>query len=193
MKALMLLMLGTVLATASVTSHAQTASEEVTPQEASGQSEEQAQTPKMLYLLIGIHQEYCEKDYSSRKELKDALEQDARLKPLTGYEDVFELMVDDISFAVSAEKDGCTTDVMSNDPKTGEVFFTLAQLTQALQLAGYIENGGVGPHQKTTIHGKALTVLGNDYITPTGDLMEINYPENGLGSYYTTLFIKKWP
>lgn len=193
MKVLMLLTLATVLATASVTSHSQTASEEVTPQEAFSQSEEQAQIPKMLYLLIGIHEEYCEKDYSSPKELKDALEQDARLKPLTGYKDVFELMVDEISFAVSAEKDGCTTDVMPNDPKTGEVFFTLAQLTQVLQLAGYIENGGVGPHQKTITHGNALTVLGIDFITPTGDLMKVDYPENGLGRYYTTLFTKKWP
>lgn len=193
MKVLMLLTLGTVLATASVTPISQAASEEVAFQEAFIQSEEQAQIPKILYQLAGIHEEYCEKDYGSPEELKDALEQNAQLKPLTGYTGIFELMIDDISFAVSAEKDGCTTDVMSNDPKTGEVFFTLAQLTQVLEWAGYSDNGGVDTLQKETIHGRELNVAEKYFVSPAGDLLKVNYPENGLGSYYTTLFTKKWP
>ena len=76
----------------------------------------------MLHTLFGIHNEFCKKEYGSQKALEAVLKKSSRLEPFVGYTGVFELKVDDISFAVSAEDDGCTTDVLSNNPETGEVF-----------------------------------------------------------------------
>jgi hypothetical protein len=194
-KGLMLVTLSAVLATVAVTSNAETesADTEMLPKLDSAQSEEHVKIPKMLYTLVGIHEEFCEKDYDSSSALKAALKKNPSLAPLAGYFGVYELKLDDISFAISPEKKGCTTDVLPNNPKTGEVYFSLSQLTQVLESAGYSDTGGKESQQEKTVTGEEVTVIWRYFVSPTGDPMELAYPENGKGNYYTTLFSKKWP
>lgn len=181
MKDLMLVILIAVTATVAVISNA------------GNESEEQVKIPKMLYTFIGIHEEFCEKDYDSSSALKDALKNSPSLEPLARYIGVYELKVDDISFAISSEKKGCTTDVLPNNPKTGEVYFSLSQLTEVLESAGYSDIGGKDSQQRKAVNGEEVTVTLRYFVSPTGEPMELAYPENGKGSYYTTLYSIKWP
>ena len=65
-----------------------------------------------------------------------AIESDASFKQAEGFEGVYETLIDNVSFAVSPEDDGCTTDVMVQKAESAPMF-RFEDINRALLAKGY--------------------------------------------------------
>jgi len=147
---------------------------------------------KSLSVFLSLHNQYCESDMNSREALITALQADARFKPAAGFVGVFETKVDGISYAVSPEIDGCTTDVMVKNAKTGKLLFTYADMNKALTGKGYQIVGKETTRKDVGSDRKEVTILEKTFVSPKGETTNLDYPADRPGQYYMTLFAKKF-
>ena len=147
---------------------------------------------KSLSVFLSLHQQYCESDLNSRDALIAALEADQRFKPASGFVGVFETKVDGISYAVSPEIDGCTTDVMVKNEKTGKLLFSYADMNKALTGKGYQVVGNETRRKDVGSDRKEVTILEKTFISPKGETTNLDYPADRPSKYYMTLFAKKF-
>jgi len=145
-----------------------------------------------LSVFLSLHQQYCESEMSSRDALIAALEADQRFKPAAGFVGVFETKVGGISYAVSPEIDGCTTDVMVKNEKTGKLLFSYAEITSALTGKGYRVVGNETTRKDVGSDKKEVTILEKTFISPKGETTNLDYPADRPSKYYMTLFAKKF-
>jgi len=151
-----------------------------------------ANQTKSLSVFLSLHQQYCESDMNSRDALIAALEADQRFKPAAGFVGVFETKVDGISYAVSPEIDGCTTDVMVKNEKTGKLLFSYADMNKALTGKGYQVVGNETRRKDVGSDRKEVTILEKTFISPKGETTNLDYPADRPSKYYMTLFAKKF-
>lgn len=148
-------------------------------------------TPKHLDTFLTLHNKYCEKKFESRDMLKQALDKDANFKLANGFEGVYETHVDNISFAVSPEDDGCTTDVMvkngENDP-----LFHFEDINNALISKGYKDTGKQTSRLDIGTDQSELTIIEKTYISPNGEITTLDFPLEKMDKYYMTLFAEKF-
>lgn len=147
---------------------------------------------KSLSVFLSLHKQYCESDMNSREALVTALKADARFKPASGFVGVFETKVDGVSYAVSPEIDGCTTDVMVKNAETGKLLFTYADMNKALTGSGYQIVGNETKRKDVGSDRKEVTILEKTFISPKGETTNLDYPADRPGQYYMTLFAKKF-
>lgn len=147
---------------------------------------------KGLSVFMKLHSEFCEKTFSSRESLIAALKSDSRFHPAKGFIGVYETNIDGISYAVSPEVDGCTTDVLVKNKQTGEVLFSYDQMNQALQKVGYQEIGKESVRKDMGTDRQEVTILERTFLSPRGEETNLDFPSNGLDRYYMTLFVKKF-
>lgn len=145
-----------------------------------------------LSVFLSLHKQYCESDMRSREALITALEQDKRFEPATGFVGVFETKVDGISYAVSPEVDGCTTDVMVKNEVTGQVLFSYAEMNKALTSKGYQVVGNETTRKDVGSDRREVTILEKTFISPRGEVTNLDYPADRPDKYYMTLFAKKF-
>lgn len=146
---------------------------------------------KNLDTFLTLHNKFCEKQFDSRERLKNALDEDINFKLAKGFEGVYETHVDSISFAVSPEDDGCTTDVMV---KTGAnaPLFLFEDINNALISKGYKDTGKQTSRQDIGTDQSELTIIEKTYISPTGEITTLNFPLEKMDKYYMTLFAEKF-
>ena len=147
---------------------------------------------KSLSVFLSLHQQYCESDMNSREALIKALQADERFKPASGFVGVFETKVNGISYAVSPEIDGCTTDVMVKNEKTGQLLFSYADMNKALTKKGYQVVGNETTRKDVGSDRKEVTILEKTYISPRGETTNLDYPADRPDKYFMTLFAKKF-
>lgn len=147
---------------------------------------------KGLSMFMKLHSEFCEKTFTSRESLVSTLDSDSRFQPAKGFIGVYETKVDGISYAVSPEVDGCTTDVLVKNRNTGEVLFSYDQMNQALQKVGYQEIGKESVRKDMGTDQQEVTILEKTFLSPAGEQTNLDFPSNGLDRYYMTLFVKKF-
>ena len=145
-----------------------------------------------LTAFLSLHNQFCESDVQSREALTAALRKDKRFKPAVGFVGVFETKIDDVSYAVSPEIDGCTTDVMVKNSDTGKVLFTYAELNEALSDKGYKPVGKETKRSDVGSDQKKVTILEKSFIAPNGEKANLDYPADRPDQYYMTLFAKKF-
>ena len=145
-----------------------------------------------LTTFLSLHSQFCESDLSSRDELAAALSADKRFQPAPGFVGVFETKVDGVSYAVSPEVDGCTTDVMVKNKTTGKLLFTYSELNAALGDKGYKTVGKETKRKDTGSDRQDVTILERTYISPKGETTNLDYPADRPDQYYMTLFAKKF-
>ena len=145
-----------------------------------------------LSVFLSLHKQYCESDLDSQKALVAALEADARFKPADGFLGVFETKVAGISYAVSPEVDGCTTDVMVKSEKTGKLLFTYAEINNALMSQGYQTENEETTRKDVGSDQREVTILERTFISPKGETTNLDYPADRPDKYYMTLFAKKF-
>ena len=153
-----------------------------------------ASTPKPiqkhLSAFLSLHNQFCEKKYSSSDSLKNELAKSPNLKLAKNFEGVYEIMVGDISFAVSPEEDGCTTDVMIQ--KGEKQLFTFEDINKALIDNGYVETGDPISRKDRGTDQTELTVIEKKYISPSGEVTTLDFPLEKKDKYYMTLFAEKF-
>ncbi len=99
-----------------------------------------SETVKNEYLtfFINLHWEYCDKSYQDGDALEKVLQSDRKLTPLgKEYKDTYEIIIDNISYAVSKEDDGCSTDVLLIQQDKKSIIITLNEIDTYLISQGY--------------------------------------------------------
>ena len=145
---------------------------------------------KHLSKFLSLHTQFCEKNYKSSESLKKDLDSAKELSLAKNFEGVYEILVGDISFAVSPEEDGCTTDVMIQ--KNGIQIFTFEEMNNALINHGYKEAGKSVSRMDRGTDQSELTVLEKKYISPKGEITTLDFPLEKKDKYYMTLFTEKF-
>lgn len=149
-----------------------------------------APVQKHLASFLSLHNQFCEKKYNSSDSLKKELEKAPILQLAKDFEGVYEVLISDISFAVSPEEDGCTTDVMLQSD-AGQLF-TFEDINKALISSGYIETGEPVSRKDIGTDQSELTIIEKKYISPTGELTTLDFPLEKMDKYYMTLFAEKF-
>lgn len=151
---------------------------------------ENAPVQKHLTSFLSLHNQFCEKKYNSSDSLRKELEKAPILQLAKDFEGVYEVLISDISFAVSPEEDGCTTDVMLQSD--GTQLFTFEDINRALISSGYIETGEPVSRKDIGTDQSELTIIEKKYISPTGELTTLDFPLEKMDKYYMTLFAEKF-
>lgn len=149
-----------------------------------------APTQKHLSSFLSLHNQFCEKKYTSSDSLKVELDQAPTLNLAKDFDGVYEVLISNVSFAVSPEDDGCTTDVMLQ--VNGKQLFTFDDINKALLASGYIETGEPVSLKDTGIDQSELTIIEKKYISPTGEVTTLDFPLEKMDKYYMTLFAEKF-
>ena len=93
-----------------------------------------------LTTFLSLHNQYCEKKFDDQETLTKTLDVSPELSLAKDFKGVYEVHKHGISFAVSPEEDGCTTDVMIQTPEKQELF-SFEDINSALISLGYVETG----------------------------------------------------
>jgi len=152
---------------------------------------EAAQTPKHLSAFLDLHKEYCEKKYDNPDTLKLSLSKEDKLELAKDFSGVYEVFVDKVSFAISPEEDGCTTDVMVMTEPDKELF-SFDEINTALIEGGYISTGDAKSRKDMGTDQSEVMVIQKKYISPQGELTTLDFPLNKKDKYYMTLFAEKF-
>jgi len=151
---------------------------------------EKAPAQKHLSSFLSLHNQFCEKKYNSSDSLKSELAKAPALSRAKDFEGVYEVLISDISFAVSPEEDGCTTDVMLQSK--GQQLFSFEDINKALLANGYIETGEPVSRKDIGTDQSELTIIEKKYISPNGELTTLDFPLEKMDKYYMTLFAEKF-
>ncbi len=145
---------------------------------------------KHLSSFLSLHNQFCEKKYTSPDSLKKELDKAPTLSLAKDFEGVYEVLISDVSFAVSPEEDGCTTDVMVLSGE--QQLFSFEDINKALIANGYIETGEPVSRKDIGTDQSELTIIEKKYISPTGELTTLDFPLEKMDKYYMTLFAEKF-
>jgi hypothetical protein len=147
---------------------------------------------KYLSTFLDLHTDYCEKKFDNQDSLKTALSGDSRFKLAQGFDGVYETHINKISFAVSPETDGCTTDVMIKNRIAGGVMFNFDDINKALIAKGYKDTGKVSKRKDVGTDQSEVSIIEKTYLSPEGEVTTLDFPLDKQDKYYMTLFAEKF-
>lgn len=144
-----------------------------------------------LSSFLSLHNQFCEKKYDDQETLKKTLEVSPELSLAKDFKGVYEVHKNGISYAVSPEEDGCTTDVMIQTTEKQELF-SFEDINKALIKLGYVETGAPVSRKDIGTDQSELTIIEKKYISPKGEITVLDYPLEKKDKYYMTLFAEKF-
>jgi len=144
-----------------------------------------------LSSFLSLHNQFCEKKYEDQATLKKTLEVSPELSLAKDFAGVYEVHKHGISYAVSPEEDGCTTDVMIQTADNKELF-SFEEINKALIDQGYVETGDPISRKDIGTDQTELTIIEKKYISPKGEITVLDYPLEKKDKYYMTLFAEKF-
>jgi len=144
-----------------------------------------------LTSFLSLHNQFCEKKYENQETLKKTLEVAPELSLAKDFNGVYEVHKHGISYAVSPEEDGCTTDVMIQTPEKQELF-SFEDINKALIDLGYVETGAPVSRKDIGTDQTELTIIEKKYISPKGEITVLDFPLEKKDKYYMTLFAEKF-
>ncbi len=155
---------------------------------------EKLELSKTEYLstFLDLHTDYCEKKFDNETSLKTALSKDKRFTLADGFDGVYETHINKISFAVSPETDGCTTDVMIKNRIAGGVMFNFEDINKALLSKGYKDTGKMSERKDVGTDQSEVTIIEKTYLSPKGEITTLDFPLDKQDKYYMTLFAEKF-
>lgn len=155
-------------------------------------TQEVAKSGNELGTFLSLHKQYCESSYETRESLVNALKSDQRFKPAVGFSGVYEARVNGVSYAVSPEVDGCTTDVLVQNATTGQLLFSYEQINSALVKNGYSIISEETTRKDVGKDQQEVTILEKTFVSPSNEVTNLDYPADRKDQYYMTLFAKKF-
>ena len=145
-----------------------------------------------LSSFLDVHAWHCAQPYTDRASLAEALKQDARLTASMEYEGIFEIVAHGVSYAVSTEDYGCTTDVLLQADGMAEANFTLNEINARLLKLGYRSTGQDTVLSEEGLDGSTVQVTDIEYLTDTGERAVLSYPLDKPDNFYMTLTVYKF-
>ncbi|MGK0269646.1 MAG: hypothetical protein ACI88H_000278 [Cocleimonas sp.] len=144
-----------------------------------------------LSTFLSLHNQYCEKKYNDQETLTKTLEVSPELSLAKYFKGVYEVHKHGVSYAVSPEEDGCTTDVMIQNKDKSELF-SFEDINKALISLGYVETGKPVSRKDIGTDQSELTIIEKKYVSPKGEITVLDYPLEKKDKYYMTLFAEKF-
>lgn len=151
-----------------------------------------ASSNSSLTTFLSLHNTYCSADYSSPEQLITALETDPSFKTNESYDGIYEKVVSNISYAISPEEGGCTTDVKIKRSADDRPQFSFEQINAALLAKGYKPQGEKVLRDEVGLDDVDLKVLEQKYISPENVISTLVFPLENEDQYYMTFFAEKF-
>jgi hypothetical protein len=145
-----------------------------------------------LATFLAVHSEYCDAEFSHHSALSNDLSKNADYKALDEFDGIYEKTVSNVSYAVSPEEDGCTTDLKLTVEGKGRLHFTFSQLNAELISKGYILKGKKNQRKEMGLDDKMLKVIEQKYISPNNAITTLLFPLEREDQYYMTFFADKY-
>lgn len=146
-----------------------------------------------LDTFLNIHHKYCEaNEYKSPNDLVSALTEDPEFKTITSHEGIFEYVASNVSFAITPEAEGCTTDLKLKDKATERSYFDFDEFNLALQAKGYRPHGEKRIIHEIGMNNQELRVIEQKYISPNNVQSVLVFPIEQQDQYYMTFFAEKF-
>ncbi len=149
-------------------------------------------TNNTLSAFLSVHAEYCDAKFSSPAVLQAAISKDAQYKSIKDYNGIYEKVIADVSYAVSPEKDGCTTDFKLKVSEQDKAYFGFDQFNKKLLSEGYTLKGKKSIHNEMGLDNEVLQVIEQKYISPNDTVTTLLFPLERESQYFMTLFADKY-
>jgi len=145
-----------------------------------------------LSTFLALHDKYCAAEFSSVEKLTAALQNDPEFSIVEAYDGIFESKVADISYAVSPEEGGCTTDLKIKTASAEQPYFGFEEINAALLAKGYIARGQKEVHKEVGLDNRELSVAEQKYESKDNTISTLVFPLENEDQYYMTFFVEKF-
>ncbi len=157
-----------------------------------GCGETTVKTNNSLSTFLTLHDKYCGAEYASAEQLTSALQNDSEFTVSDSYDGIFEKNVSSISYAVSPEESGCTTDLKIKVATHTQPYFGFEEINTALLTKGYKVKGEREIRTEVGLDNIELKVLEQQYESKNNVLLTLVFPLENEDQYYMTLFVEKF-
>ncbi len=147
---------------------------------------------KPLANFLSLYSQYCDSGYKSADELVSALQKDPSFRASDNYDGIFEKSIGNLSYAISPEEDGCTTDLKLKVSASGKAYFGFEEINKALLSKGYRLKGDKAIRTEVGLDNQDLKVIEQQYITKDNSVSTLVFPLEHEDQYYMTLFVEKF-
>ncbi len=147
---------------------------------------------KPLATFLSLHTQYCDAEYSSADELVSALRQAPGFSVSENYDGIFEKSVENLSYAISPEEGGCTTDLKLRTSSKSKPYFDFEDINAALLSQGYHLKGEKKIRTEIGLNNQELKVIEQHYVTNKNNISVLVFPLEHEDQYYMTLFVEKF-
>lgn len=146
-----------------------------------------------LETFLSIHGKYCEaSEFQSSVDLVNALQNDPKFKTITSHDGIFEHVASNVSYAITPEEDGCTTDLKLKNKPSERSYFDFDEFNLALTKKGYLPQGEKRIIQEIGMNNKELRVIEQKYLSPNNLVSVLIFPIEQQDQYYMTFFAEKY-
>jgi len=145
-----------------------------------------------LATFLSVHSEYCDAEFSHPSALSNDLSKNTDYKVLDEFDGIYEKTVSNVSYAVSPEEDGCTTDLKLKVEGKNRLHFTFNQLNAELISKGYILKGKKNQRKEMGLDNVMLRVVEQKYVSPNNVTTTLLFPLEREDQYYMTFFADKY-
>ena len=145
-----------------------------------------------LTTFLAVHSEYCDAEFSHPSALSNALSHNTDYKALDEFDGIYEKTVANVSYAVSPEEDGCTTDIKLKVEGENKLHFTFKQLNAELLSKGYTLKGKRSLRKEMGLDNVMLRVIEQKYVSPNNAITTLLFPLEHEDQYYMTFFTDKY-
>ena len=145
-----------------------------------------------LSAFLSVHAEYCDAEFSSPTMLEAAISKDEKYTSIKDYDGIYEKVISNVSYAVSPEKDGCTTDLKLKASEQDKAYFGFDQFNQKLLSEGYTLKGKKNIHNEMGLDNEVLQVIEQKYISPSNTVTTLLFPLERESQYFMTFFSDKY-
>jgi len=145
-----------------------------------------------LSTFLAVHSEYCDAEFSHPSALSNALSKDTNYEALVEFDGIYEKTISNVSYAVSPEEDGCTTDVKLKMEGKNQLHFSFNQLNAELISRGYMLKGEKSLRREMGLDNEMLQVIEQKYISPHDTMTTLLFPLEREDQYYMTFFADKY-
>ncbi|MCK5725489.1 MAG: hypothetical protein KAH22_01545 [Thiotrichaceae bacterium] len=141
-----------------------------------------------LTTFLRLHTDYCASGFKSAEQLSRILRKDETFQANVNNGGIYEKVVSNISYAVSPEADGCTTDLKIKKTSKSVAYFSFDEINTALIKRGYTPEGKKVYRDEIGTDQHELQVVEQKYISPDEVVSTLVFPLESQDKYYMTLF-----
>ena len=145
-----------------------------------------------LTTFLTLHSKYCAAEFTSAEQLSNALRSDPAFILSENHEGIYEKLISDVSYAISPEESGCTTDLKLKTTSVPKPYFGFDDINTALLASGYKLEGEKEVRTELGLDNKELKVVEQRYLSIDNTVSTLVFPLEREDQYYMTLYVEKF-